>query len=233
MTFDSEIDNAIIVFARLPVKGKVKTRLAKEVGIDFATSFYKVCAEHTFDEILKLDRTDVAAYLFFSEESDYDEVRNWTKNKFQYITQKGHGLGERMLNAFKTIFYAGFRNVILIGTDTPGISTELIYDSFSLLKKYECVIGPSDDGGYYLIGLKQTLFYLFNEMEWGTSEVLSKTIDRLKKNDQNYFIMEKMIDIDTKEDIKEWGENIKSEFSHPVKSFLVSNNLITNDDGLN
>jgi len=233
MTFDSEIDNAIIVFARLPVKGKVKTRLAKEIGIDFATSFYKVCAEHTFDEILKLDRTDVAAYLFFSEESDYDEVRNWTKNKFQYITQIGHSLGERMLNAFKTIFYAGFRNVILIGTDTPGISTELIYDAFSLLKKYECVIGPSDDGGYYLIGLKQTLFYLFNEMEWGTSEVLSKTIDRLKKNDQNYFIMEKMIDIDTKEDIKEWSENYKSESSHPVKSFLVSNNLITNDDGLN
>ena len=232
MTIDSEINNAIIVFARLPVKGKVKTRLAKEVGIDVATSFYKVCAEHTFDEILKLDKTAVAAYLFFSEESELDEGRNWTKNNFQYYAQQGHDLGERMLNAFNTIFNAGFRNAILVGTDVPGISAELIYDAFSLLKKNECVIGPSDDGGYYLIGLKQSLFYLFNEMEWSTNEVFNKTLERLERNHLDYIVLEKMVDIDTKDDIKKWSENYKRTFSHPVKSFLIENNLVTNEKGL-
>ena len=222
----SEIDNAIIVFARLPVKGRVKTRLAKELGIDVATSFYKVCAEHTFKEILKFDSTEVVPFLFFSEESEIDEMRNWTKNKFRYYSQKGHDLGERMSNAFNTIFDAGYRNVILVGTDAPGISAELITDAFSQLKDYNCVIGPSEDGGYYLMGLKQKLFYLFNEMEWSTNAVFSRTIERLKQNNHDYTLMQKMIDIDTKEDLKKWSDNYKSVCSQPIKNFLIANNLI-------
>jgi uncharacterized protein len=222
----SEIDNAIIVFARLPVKGRVKTRLAKELGIDVATSFYKVCAEHTFKEILKFDSTQVVPFLFFSEESEIDEMRNWTKNKFRYYSQKGHDLGERMSNAFNTIFDAGYRNVILVGTDAPGISAELITDAFSQLKDYNCVIGPSEDGGYYLMGLKQKLFYLFNEMEWSTNAVFSRTIERLKQNNHDYTLMQKMIDIDTKEDLKKWSDNYKSVCSQPIKNFLTANNLI-------
>ena len=222
----SEIDNAIIVFARLPVKGRVKTRLAKELGIDVATSFYKVCAEHTFKEILKFDSTQVVPFLFFSEESEIDEMRNWTKNKFRYYSQKGHDLGERMSNAFNTIFDAGYRNVILVGTDAPGISAELITDAFSQLKDYNCVIGPSEDGGYYLMGLKQKLFYLFNEMEWSTNAVFSRTIERLKQRNHDYALMQKMIDIDTKEDLKKWSDNYKSVCSQPIKNFLTANNLI-------
>ena len=222
----SKNDKAIIVFARLPVIGKVKTRLAKDLGIDFATSFYKVCAEHTFNEVLKLERTGIAPILFCSEESEFDEVKKWSNNKFGYFPQQGHDLGERMLNAFNAISNAGYRNIILVGTDSPGISAELMDDGLDLLKNYKCVIGPSDDGGYYLIGFNSTVYDLFHCMEWSTDSVFSKTIERLKGENLSYFVMEEMIDIDTKEDLKKWNNNYISALVHPVKIFLESNNLI-------
>jgi len=219
---DSETVNAIIVFARLPVKGKVKTRLAKELGIDFATSFYKVCAEHTFDEILELKNTGITPFLFFSEESEFDEIKNWSGNKFRYFPQQGRDLGERMLNAFNKIFDAGYKNIIIVGTDAPGITAELINDALDHLKSYNCVIGPTDDGGYYLMGLNSSLDYLFKEMEWSTNSVFSKTLERLKQNNQSYYVMEKMNDIDTKKDLQKWNSNYKDSLLHPVKSFLES-----------
>jgi rSAM/selenodomain-associated transferase 1 len=222
---DQEKDKAIIVFARFPVKGKVKTRLAKDLGIDFAAFFYKICAEHTFNEILLLGKTGVTPFLFCSEESEIDEIKNWSKNKFRYYSQQGNDLGERMLNAFKTIFDAGYQKIILVGTDTPGISAELMNDALNRLKSYKCVIGPSDDGGYYLVGLNSKLYYLFDGMEWSTDSVYRKTIESLKRDNQSYFVLEKLIDIDTKEDLKKWGNINKSAFSKPVKSFLESNKL--------
>lgn len=223
---DLKKNKAIIVFARLPVKGKVKTRLAKDFGSDFATSFYNVCAEYTFSEILKLEKIDIAPFLFCSEESEFEEVINWSENKFGYFSQKGSDLGERMLNAFKIIFDAGYRNIILVGTDSPDITIELMDNALTLLKKYKCVIGPSDDGGYYLIGFNSNVYDLFHGMEWSTDSVFSKTIERLKEEKLSYFVMEEMIDIDTKEDLKKWNNNYISALVHPVKIFLESNNLI-------
>ena len=179
---------------------------------------------------MKLEKTDVIPFLFFSEESEFDEVRNWTNNKFRYYSQQGNALGERMINAFNTIFNAGFRNIILVGTDAPGITADLMNDALSLLKNYKCVIGPSDDGGYYLIGLSQSFYNLFHEMEWSTDTVFSKTVERLKQINSTYRVVEKMIDIDTKEDLKKWSNNNKTVISHPIKNFLKSNSLIMNDE---
>jgi rSAM/selenodomain-associated transferase 1 len=218
-------DKAIIVFARLPVKGKVKTRLAKDLGIDFATSFYKVCAEHTFNEILKLEMTGITPFLFCSKESELDEVKNWSNNKFIYYSQQGTDLGERMLKAFNAVFNNGYRNIILVGTDTPEISADLMNDALTFLESYRCVIGPSDDGGYYLIGLNSKLKYLFRKMEWSTNSVFSKTIERLEKENQSYFVLEKLTDIDTEEDLTKWKNKNKRADLNPFKSFLKSNNL--------
>ncbi|MCH7771458.1 MAG: hypothetical protein IIA49_10670, partial [Bacteroidetes bacterium] len=86
---DIDKNKAIIVFARFPVKGKVKTRLAKEVEIDFATSFYKVCAGYTFAEVLETENDGVTAFLFCSEEYEIEQMKNWTGNKFKYYSQQG------------------------------------------------------------------------------------------------------------------------------------------------
>jgi rSAM/selenodomain-associated transferase 1 len=218
-------DNAIIVFARLPVKGKVKTRLAKDLGIDFAASFYKVCAEHTFNEILKLEKTGITPFLFCSDESEIEDVKIWSNNKFRYYPQQGNDLGKRMLNAFNKVFDDGYQNIILVGSDIPGITADLMNDALTFLYSYKCVLGPSDDGGYYLIGLNSTQPNLFDGMEWSIDSVFNKTIERLEKEHQSYFVLEKLTDIDTKEDLNKWKNNNKSEVSNPVKSFLESFNL--------
>ena len=219
-------NKAIIVFARLPINGKVKTRLAKDLGSDFATSFYKVCAEYTFSEILKLEKIDIAPFLFCSEKAEFEEVRNWSENKFRYFSQQGNDLGERMFNAFKIIFDAGYRNIILVGTDAPDITAELMNDALVLLEKYKCVIGPSNDGGYYLIGFNSTVYNIFNGIEWSTDSVFGETLERLKKSNLSYFVMKKMLDIDKKEGLKKWNNNYIGTLLHPVKIFLESNNLI-------
>jgi rSAM/selenodomain-associated transferase 1 len=220
-----ENDKAIIVFARLPVKGKVKTRLAKDLGIDFAAAFYKVCAEHTFNEILKLEKTGITPFLFCSEESEIDEIKNWSNDKFIYYSQQGNDLGERMFKAFNTIFDAGYNNIILVGTDAPGITADLMKDALMHLNSYRCVLGPSDDGGYYMIGLNSKLNNLFDGIEWSTNIVFKKTIERLEKENKSYFVMEKLIDIDTQEDLKKWKKKKISTVSNPVKRFLESFNL--------
>jgi rSAM/selenodomain-associated transferase 1 len=212
--------NAIIVFARLPVKGKVKTRLAKDVGTDFAASFYKVCADHTFNEILKLKEKGIVPFLFCSDENEIDGVKNWSNNKFKYYSQQGNDLGERMLNAFNMVFDAGYRKIILVGTDVPGITADLMNHALDYLENYDCVVGPSEDGGYYLIGLSTVLPNLFDGIAWSTDLVFGKTVEKLENEYKSYFLMEKLIDIDTKEDLDDWKNAYKSSISNPVKNFL-------------
>lgn len=225
MITGSENDKAIIVFARLPVEGKVKTRLAKDVGTDFAASFYKLCAEHTFNEILNLEGRGITPILFCSDENEIDEVKDWSNNKFQYYYQQGNDLGERMLNALNTVFDEGYKKVILVGTDAPGITAKLMNDALDSLGNYKCVLGPSEDGGYYLVGLNSAITSLFDGIEWSTDSVFSKTVKRLEKGNQSYLVLEKLIDIDTREDLVNWKNNIKNCDTNPVKIFLDSNNF--------
>ena len=200
----SKLNNAIIVFAKLPVDGKVKTRLAEKMGDKFAVSFYKFCAEHTFDEVLKLKQPASDLFLFYSEESELEQIKKWASEKFSYYSQKGNDLGEKMYNAFRLIFNSGYKNVVLIGTDIPDINYKIIEKAFSYLETADCVLGPASDGGYYLLGLKSNTIDLFSGIEWSGDSVLKKTIKKLKHLGISYFLLDKLIDIDTQEDLKLW-----------------------------
>jgi len=217
-------DTAIIVFTRFPVEGKVKTRLAKNMGNKFTVSFYKTCAEHTFSELLKVKKYNVDIYLFCSEENEMTEVINWTKNKFSYHFQQGDNLGLRMLNAFKFVFEKGYKKVIIIGTDAPDISMNLVQSAISVLGNYTVVIGPANDGGYYLLGFRSKLIDLFSGIEWSTDSVLDNTVEKLNRSKTNYFMLNELTDIDTLEDLQNWLKNYKGDMTHPIKVFLESYN---------
>jgi len=197
--------------------------LAKEVGIDFATSFYKVCAGFTFAEVLETEKDGVTAFLFCSEEYEIEQMKNWTGNKFKYYSQQGNELGSRMINAFNIVFKAGFRKVIIIGTDAPGINSRLILDAFEALNDNECVIGPSLDEGYYLLGLRGIQNSLFKNIRWSTNSVFNDTIKQLKHIKSDYLILQKLRDIDIMQDLIDWSKNFSGMPSHPVKLFIESN----------
>jgi len=214
-------DKAIIVFARHPVIGKVKTRLAKTMGDEFAASFYKVCAEHTFTEVEKTVGTGL--FLFCSEKNEIEKLKNWGGEHFTYYVQRRGDLGLRMLNAFRSVFKEGHNQAVIIGTDTPDINSGLIQQAFSELNNHEYVIGPSNDGGYYLLGMKSPAIDLFTGIEWSTDSVFNKTIKKFKCKNAAFKVLNVLNDIDTEKDLKKWYNEFSGVKSHPVKVFLDSN----------
>ena len=215
-------DNAIIVFTKLPIEGKVKTRLAKDIGESFAASLYKVCAEHTFNVLSKFNTLSVQIFLFYPEGSEIKKIKEWAGNKFSYYTQKGDNLGEKMYNAFKLIYNKGFEKIIIIGTDLPDINHETIKDAFSYLETRDCVLGPSNDSGYYLLGFKTKVIDLFSGINWSSDSVLEKTKEKLTQIRATYSLLDELIDIDTKEDLENWLTHFDGNENHPVKVFLGS-----------
>ena len=187
-----------------------------------------MCAEYTFAEVLETEKDGVTAFLFSSEEYEIEQMKNWTVNKFKYYSQQGNELGSRMFNAFNKVFKAGFRKVIIIGTDAPGINCRLILDAFEALNDHECVIGPSPDGGYYLLGLGGMQNNLFKNIRWSTNSVFNDTIKQLKDIKSDYFILQKLRDIDILQDLIEWSRNFSGMPSHPVKLFIESNPFSSN-----
>jgi rSAM/selenodomain-associated transferase 1 len=217
-------DTAIIVFTRFPVEGKVKTRLAKNMGNKFAVSFFIACAEHTFKELLKVKETGSELFLFCSEENEIELVKQWTENNFNYYSQQGSDLGLRMYNAFDYVLKKGYKKVIIIGTDAPDISMNIIQSAISVLDNYSVVIGPANDGGYYLLGFKSKLVDLFSGIEWSTDSVFDNTIEKLNNSKIKYFMLGELTDIDTMEDLQYWLKHYKGDAAHPIKVFLESYN---------
>ena len=220
-------DTAIIVFTRFPVEGKVKTRLAKNMGNKFAVSFFRVCAEHTFRQLLKVKETGPELFLFCSEENEIEQVMKWAGNNFKYYSQQGSDLGIKMFNAFNTVFKKGYKKVIIIGTDSPDVSMNIIQSAISALDNFSVVIGPANDGGYYLLGFKSKLIDLFSGIEWSTNSVLDNTIEKLNNSKINYFMLEELTDIDTLDDLQNWHRCNKDDTAHPIKVFLESYNKQT------
>ena len=196
-------DRALIVFTRNPVKGKVKTRLAKTIGKEKAYEIYR--------ELLHIAYVNTKSfpcdkYLYLSESLD----ENLFDSGFFQKLQEGIDLGERMLNALTEILNTGYTKVVLVGADCPGLTRVILKDAFNKLGKNDIVLGPAEDGGYYLIGLKEPKEYLFRDMKWGHKKVLEETINRIKKNKHTHDLVAKLIDIDNVRDLaKVKGEIIR------------------------
>lgn len=211
--------NAIIIFAKYPKHGNVKTRLAKTLGESFATKFYISCVKHTFKECLKLQKQFVP-FLFYPDTDESAKVKKWAGGKFIYKIQHGSDLGQRMTNAFAEVFKNDFEKVLIIGTDIPEISSTIINNAIDELDNNDIVIGPSSDGGYYLMGMKKLEANLFNNIHWSSSEVLNQTLQKIEQEKLKFRVLEELMDIDTEDDLRIWyaRENIK--INHPVKEFL-------------
>jgi rSAM/selenodomain-associated transferase 1 len=202
MVFDFKITTskkALIIFTRNPELGKCKTRLAKTVGDEAALKIYTYLLQHTakVSEPVKADK-----YVFYSETINKNDL--WNSEIFRKKLQYGSDLGSRMENAFSELFNLGYEKVMIIGSDLLDLNQQLIDQAFDQLTSNDVVIGPSKDGGYYLLGMNITHQDIFKNKAWGTESVLKDTLNDL----QNYNVemLEELNDIDTFEDMKHYRQ---------------------------
>lgn len=186
----------LIIFTRNPELGKVKTRLAKDVGDITAFKIYNFLLEHTVSVTRNLA---VSKEVYYSEAIAENDI--WKPEIYSKNLQKGKGLGERMKNAFEEGFKNGYRNIIIIGSDLYDLHQEDLEKAFKLLQEKDAVIGPATDGGYYLLGMNQLFPEVFQKKEWGTSSVLEETLKDLKE--KKIGLLEARNDVDYYSDIKD------------------------------
>ena len=195
MIKNSNNKNLLLIFARNPELGKAKTRLAKTVGDETALEIYKFLLEKTRDVSLEVASDKAIYYSVKIREHDI-----WDRNNYQKHQQVGEDLGFRMQHAFKNGFDTGYEKVMIIGSDLYDLTTQNIENAFKELDNNDIVIGPAEDGGYYLLGMKSLQKKVFKNKDWGTETVRQDTLADLK--DKKVFLLEELNDIDVFEDIE-------------------------------
>ena len=188
--------NLLLILTRNPELGKCKTRLAAKVGDKSALDIYKFLLDHTvsFTKDLKVEK-----WVYYSESIWENDI--WDNKVYQKKLQKGKDLGERMMNAFREGFQAGFENIIVIGSDMFHLNQSDLEEAFSKFKDHNYVVGPAEDGGYYLLGMKSIKTELFQNKNWGTDTVLQDTLSDIKN--EKVALMDEKNDVDYYKDIKD------------------------------
>ena len=192
----SEIShNLLLIFTRNPELGKTKTRLAKSVGNETALAIYKFLLDKT-KEVTQNLSCDKAVY--YSVKIRTNDI--WNENTYQKYQQKGEDLGIRMQNSFQNAFDIGYKKVLIIGSDLYDLTENHINKAFQKLDTNDVVIGPAEDGGYYLLGMKKLQPNIFINKDWGTSTVRKDTLKDLEK--VSVHLLEELNDVDVIEDIE-------------------------------
>ena len=185
----------LIIFTKNPILGRVKTRLAQTLGDEKALSIFKKLLAQAAKTANDWSGDVWVFYADFLPEKDL-----WSPISQQRFLQEGIGLGERMAHAFQRGL-AAYDKVVLIGTDIPDISTQVINAAFEKLNEHDFVLGPTMDGGYFLVGMKSYHPYIFREMEWSTSTVLKHTLHKIHNKNHTASLLDALVDIDYESDL--------------------------------
>jgi rSAM/selenodomain-associated transferase 1 len=194
------LNSALIIFVRNPVLGRVKTRIAKDLGDEAALEVYKKLLTHTHSITSELQ---VDRYIFYADYINEDDL--WESSLFHKELQTGGDLGERMYNAFKLLFNKGYSKVSIIGSDCIELTDIVITEAFNTLESKNAVIGPTYDGGYYLLGMNTLNRQIFENKKWSTDTVCSDTIEDFSNLHLSYSLLQILSDVDNAEDCKRYS----------------------------
>ena len=190
--------NLLGFFAKYPEQGKVKTRLAKDIGPENTVSFYRRMVEH----VLKRTASSDSAYdriVFYTPDTMGKQFADWLKGE-RLLPQQGIDIGERMHTALQEMFDIGADKAIVIGGDIPDLDKEIISAAFQQLDSADIVIGPALDGGYYLIGMNSPHREVFQNITWSTGKVLDETLLLIRKMGLTHRTVTPLFDVDGYED---------------------------------
>ena len=193
-------DTCLVIFAKAPIPGKVKTRLIPALGIEGACQLYEEMAHNIIVKLAesKICQVNVYSHLDMTHQFFKDlEIRNALK----IYSQQGNNLGERMFQAIKSTLI-NFSKVIVIGADCPEYSADYLENAIHALDRKDVVIGPATDGGYVLIGMKTAEPHVFARISWGGNTVLDNTVERIVESSLSYELLSPLHDIDVPADLK-------------------------------
>ncbi len=195
-------ERALIIFVRNPELGKVKTRLAQQLGDQRALAIYLALLQHTrqIAEQIEADRL-----LFYSHFIDNED--DWSNESFEKLLQVTGDLGAKITSGFQKAFEQ-HAQVLIIGSDCASLTTAIVEEGFAALKTHDFVLGPALDGGYYLLGMNHFTPSLFEGIPWSTDQVASLSLDKMKALGGSCHLLPALSDIDYAEDWEKYGWEI-------------------------
>ncbi|APE29316.1 TIGR04282 family arsenosugar biosynthesis glycosyltransferase [Aurantiacibacter gangjinensis] len=187
-------DPTIALFAKYPVPGLAKTRLAPMLGEEGAAALHRRLVKRT---MATMRQSGLPFSVYFTGASRQD-FADWLGDDVPLVEQREGDLGERLARVASP--------AILLGADIPGLAARHLRDAAAALEKHDVVIGPASDGGYYLIGFGKEYPFLWRGLEWGTESVLADTERFLQAHSVSYSLLDELDDCDRPEDLAKWPD---------------------------
>ncbi|MBW2997741.1 TIGR04282 family arsenosugar biosynthesis glycosyltransferase [Candidatus Woesearchaeota archaeon] len=206
--------NAIIIFAKFPEPGKVKKKIGTVIGMDNSA---KLCTAFINDLIEENSEKDYDIYLSFIGHEYKEKYRTMFPNAILYV-QRGTNMSENVQSAFEDLL-DDYEKVALVGCDVPQLSAGTVIKAFNALESHDVVLGPAEDGGYYLIALKEP-HDIFKGMPWGKENLLENQVRILKEKKLAFVLLDKLPDVDTVEELKHIKRILKKEDAPRTYDFI-------------
>jgi uncharacterized protein len=194
--------NALVILTKTPQPGQSKTRLVPPLSYTDAADLARALLIDQLDNLARFDGARL--FIAFTPEKTAGFFEAFSAQGFTCFAQRGQSLGERMRRAFEHLFASGFENIILIGSDLPALPLRFFHQAYACLEKSaaDVVLGPSADGGYYLVGMNRMIATIFDDIGWSGDDVLAQTIHKLEDRGLKHELLPEWYDIDTAKDLK-------------------------------
>lgn len=195
----------IIVMAKVPTAGTVKTRLQPFLTTEQCGELAECFLLDTVNKIKNPAHELVVAYSPSEKRDDLTEILG---NKYLFVEQKGDNLGEKMFNAFEFVFSQNADSVVMIGTDSPTFPVKFITQAFENLQIADVILGETEDGGFYLIGLRILRKEIFENVEWSSTQTFAQTIKNIESIGLKVAFLPVWYDVDFPADIEKLQDNL-------------------------
>ncbi len=193
--------NALVILTKAPQPGQSKTRLVPPLSYAEAADLARALLLDQLENLATFGGARL--FIAFTPETAAGFFDGFSAQGFTCFAQRGQSLGERMSHAFEHLFASGFANVILIGSDLPALPVRFFHQAYAWLEKSaDVVLGPSADGGYYLIAMNRLITAIFDDIGWSSADVLSQTLHKLDDLSLKHELFSEWYDIDTVKDLK-------------------------------
>jgi rSAM/selenodomain-associated transferase 1 len=215
--------DALVIMAKEPVAGKVKTRLTAPLSQETAAELY---TGFLFDKIAQIKTIDdTSHFIAYYPASGRGFFQKHSFDNFELIEQIGNDLGKRLNGISTELISRGFDKVMMLDSDTPNLPSSYINEGLRHLDETDIVLGPTDDGGYYLIGLKESQSAIFKDIPWSTQEVTKITREKIAGLDKSLYLLPSWYDVDTIEDLERLKSDINKISKLNSDQFLCENTI--------